>query len=58
MKIEQAIKQSNLVIIPFNATVETLQSTIDTINVVKEFDRPILFVANMIRLLCRLGITI
>lgn len=49
VKIEQAIKQSNLVIIPFNATVETLQSTIDTINVVKEFDRPILFVANMIQ---------
>ncbi len=49
VKIEQAIKQSNLVIIPFNATIETLQSTIDTINVVKEFDRPILFVANMIQ---------
>lgn len=49
VKIEQAIRQSELVIIPFNATIETLQSTVDTINVVKEFDRPILFVANMIQ---------
>ncbi len=49
LKIEQAVRQSQLIIIPFNATIETLQSTIDTINVVKEFDTPILFVANMIQ---------
>jgi len=49
IKLEQAINQSDLVIIPLNATIETLQSTIDTLNVVKEFDRPILFVANMVQ---------
>jgi len=49
VKIEYAIKQSDLVIIPFNATIETLQSTVDTINVIKEYDKPILFVANMIQ---------
>jgi len=49
IKLEQAIKQSNLIIIPFNATVETLQSTIDTINAIKEYDRPILFIANMVQ---------
>jgi len=49
IKIEQAIGQSNLVIVPFNATIETLQSTIDTVHIIKEFDKPILFVANMIQ---------
>ncbi|TQV61497.1 MAG: ParA family protein [Sulfurovum sp.] len=49
IKIEQAIKQSQLIIIPFNATIETLQSTIDTVNIIKEFDKPILFVANMVQ---------
>lgn len=49
IKLELAVKQSDLVIIPFNATLETLQSTIDTINIVKEFDKPILFVANMVQ---------
>lgn len=49
IKLGQAIKQSDLIIIPFNATVETLQSTIDTINIVKDYDKPILFVANMIQ---------
>ena len=49
VKIGQAIEQSDLVIVPFNATIETLQSTIDTINVIKEYDKPILFIANMIQ---------
>lgn len=49
IKLEQAIKQSDLVIIPFNATIETLQSTVDTINVVKDYDKPILFIANMVQ---------
>ena len=49
VKLKQAVDQSELIIIPFNATIETLQSTIDTINVVKEFDKPILFVANMVQ---------
>lgn len=49
VKLEQAVKQSDLIIIPFNATIETLQSTVDTINVVKDYDKPILFVANMIQ---------
>lgn len=49
VKLEQAVKQSDLIIIPFNATIETLQSTVDTINVVKDYDKPILFIANMIQ---------
>lgn len=49
IKIEQAIRQSDLIIIPFNATIEALQSTIDTINAIKELDKPILFVANMVQ---------
>lgn len=46
-KLQSAINQSNLIIVPFNATLESLQSTVDTINTIKELDKPILFVANM-----------
>ena len=49
VKIEHAINQSDLIIIPFNATMETLQSTIDTINSIKDYDKPILFIGNMIQ---------
>ena len=46
-KLSQAVKASSLVIIPFIPTLETIQGTVDTIHKVKDFDTPILFVANM-----------
>jgi len=46
-KLGEAIKQSSLIIIPFIPTLETIQGTVDTIHKVKDFDTPILFVANM-----------
>lgn len=49
IKLKAAIDQSDLIIIPFNATIEVLQSTIDTINEVKKFNKPILFIANMLQ---------
>ena len=49
IKIEHAIAQSDLVIVPFNATMETLQSTIDTLNTIKEYNKPILFIGNMVQ---------
>lgn len=49
IKIAHAIEQSDLIIVPFNATMETLQSTIDTINAIKDYDKPILFVGNMVQ---------
>lgn len=48
-KIEAAVKMSDLVIVPFIPTVETIQSTLDTLMKLKDFDRPILLVANMVR---------
>lgn len=45
--IKRAVKQSDLIIIPFVPTPESVQGTIKTLNVVAEFDTPILFVANM-----------
>lgn len=47
VKVDQAVALSDLVIIPFIATPESLQATIKTVNKVKEFDKPILFIANM-----------
>lgn len=49
VKIEAAVKMSDLVIVPFIPTVETIQSTLDTLMKLKDFDRPILLVANMVR---------
>jgi len=49
IKLDLAIKQSNLVIIPFIPTLESVQGTVDTLNRVKEFDVPVLMVANMVQ---------
>jgi chromosome partitioning protein len=46
-KVKEAIELSNLVIIPYIPTLESIQTTIDTVNAIKELDTPILFVANM-----------
>lgn len=46
-KIDEAISLSNLIIIPYTPTLESIQTTFDTIHRVKNSDKPILFVANM-----------
>ena len=46
-KLDEAAALSALLLIPFIPTLESIQTTIDTIERVKAFDRPILFVANM-----------
>lgn len=40
---------SDLIIVPFIPTLETLQSTMDTLTILKEYDRPILLVANLVK---------
>lgn len=54
LKLEQSIKLSSLVIIPFIPTFESVQGTIDTVNMIKNIDPPleslnvpVLFLANM-----------
>jgi chromosome partitioning protein len=47
--LRSAITVSDLVIVPFIPTLETLQSTIDTLGVLKEYDKPILLVANLVK---------
>ncbi|BCD61144.1 MULTISPECIES: ParA family protein [unclassified Nitratiruptor] len=49
IKLDQAIERSNLVIIPFIPTLESVQGTLDTLNRVKEHSKPILMVANMVQ---------
>ncbi|WP_199201773.1 ParA family protein [Nitratiruptor sp. YY09-18] len=49
IKLDLAIQRSNLVIIPFIPTLESVQGTVDTLNKVKLFDKPILMVANMVQ---------
>jgi chromosome partitioning protein len=46
-KIDEAISLSDLIIIPYTPTLESIQTTFDTIYRVKNSDKPILFVANM-----------
>jgi chromosome partitioning protein len=47
--LRSAITVSDLVIVPFIPTLETLQSTIDALGVLKEYDKPILLVANLVK---------
>ncbi|SMC10180.1 chromosome partitioning protein [Nitratiruptor tergarcus DSM 16512] len=49
IKLDLAIQRSELVIIPFIPTLESVQGTVDTLNKVKLFDKPILMVANMVQ---------
>ena len=49
IKLDLAIEQSSLILIPFIPTLESVQGTIDTLNRVKSFNRPILLVANMVQ---------
>ena len=49
VKIDQAIAQSNLVIVPFIPTLESVQGTVDTLVRIQELDKPILLVANMVQ---------
>jgi chromosome partitioning protein len=48
-KIDQAIAQSDLVIVPFIPTLESVQGTADTLIRIQELDTPILLVANMVQ---------
>lgn len=41
--------KSDLLIVPFIPTLETLQTTIDTLNVLQDFNKPILLVANLVK---------
>ena len=49
IKLDQAIKKSTLVIVPFIPILESVQGTLDTLNRIKIHDKPILLVANMIQ---------
>lgn len=46
-KLEQAAALSGLIIVPFIATLESVQTTVETLHRIKGFNKPILFVANM-----------
>lgn len=47
VKLDQAIEHSDLVIIPFIPTLETIQGTVDTLVRVAPMNKPILLVPNM-----------
>lgn len=47
--LRKAAAVSDLIIVPFIPTLETLQSTMDTLTILKEYDRPILLVANLVK---------
>lgn len=47
IKIDQAISYSDLVIVPYVPTVESVQSTIDTLQRISKCNKPILLIANM-----------
>jgi len=49
IKLDMAIEQSELIIVPFIPTLESVQGTADTLVRVKEFDKPVLMVANMVQ---------
>jgi cellulose biosynthesis protein BcsQ len=48
IKLEQAVLMSDLVIVPFIPTVETIQATLDTLLKLQKLNKPILLVANMV----------
>lgn len=47
IKLDQAIAYSDLIIVPFIPTLETIQGTVDTLVRVASADKPILMVPNM-----------
>jgi cellulose biosynthesis protein BcsQ len=47
IKLDQAIEYSDLIIIPFIPTLETIQGTVDTLVRVSQMNKPILMVPNM-----------
>lgn len=47
--LRSVLEISNLVIVPFIPTLETLQSTMDALSIIKQYDKPILLVANMVK---------
>ncbi|MBN2870241.1 MAG: ParA family protein [Campylobacterales bacterium] len=47
IKLDQAIGYSDLIVIPFIPTLETIQGTVDTLVRVAPMDKPILLVPNM-----------
>jgi cellulose biosynthesis protein BcsQ len=47
IKLDQAIEYSDLIIIPFIPTLETIQGTVDTLVRVASLNKPILMVPNM-----------
>ncbi len=47
IKLDQAIEHSDLVVIPFIPTLETIQGTVDTLVRVAPMNKPILLVSNM-----------
>ena len=49
IKLDEAIQKSNLLLIPFIPTLESVQGTVDTLIRVKEYDIPLLMVANMVQ---------
>ncbi len=48
-KLKDALSLSDCVVVPTIATLESVQATIDTINFIKDFNKPMLVVANMMR---------
>ena len=49
IKLDQAIQRSDLVLIPFIPTLESVQGTVDTLERIKHHEAPILMVANMVQ---------
>jgi len=48
IRLDEISKNANLIIIPFNPTINSLGTTLKSYNRVKELDRPVLFVANAV----------
>jgi cellulose biosynthesis protein BcsQ len=47
--LREAVKISDLIIVPFIPTYETLQATLNTLEMLREYDKPILLVANLVK---------
>lgn len=47
VRLDLAVSQSNLVIIPFIPTLESVQGTLETVHRITGMDTPVMFVANM-----------
>jgi len=49
VKLDLAIQRSDLVLVPFIPTLESVQGTVDTLGRIKHHDKAILMVANMVQ---------